>query len=401
MDGPVCGDKPRRVAGVEREYAQKWLLAILDMNVPYSARQAVKGWGACVGLTVQGNNPVVGWFGRGKETFVRQMNNWLEETLNTNGLEWFSWTSMQINVNTLSKYHTDKNNVGPSIILVLGDHTEGEFQVEGYDPVVGCDTLWLFNGKDKHRSMAFNGVRVSIVWFAHASWMEASQEQLSCLKDLGFRLPEGRRQEVATSNKKEEYRRPRTKMSLTPSAAALRPEIKEWPCQVPTLITTPKQPQEGEYRRPVANLAFYEGCGTVALVMQRLLVKVVAHLSWEIDETTNDLLQTRFPKVIEKGDAEKATVEEILQTLKSSDLQRDTLVVITGGPPCVDHSRVKGNRAKGHKGKEGRKLLALARLIMQLKRRLPWETVFLVEHVVPKKRATVGAVERILRTEAF
>ena len=134
--------------------------------------------------------------------------------------------------------------------------------------------------------------------------------------------------------------------------------------------------------------------------MQRLLVNVIAHMSWETDDTTKDLLQTRFPKIIEKGDAERATAKEVLKTL-SLDLAPETLVVITGGPPCVDHSRVKGARARGHRGREGRKLLALARLISQLREQSPWEIVFLVEHVIPTQRQTIDAVDRVLGTEAF
>ena len=165
----MCGEKPHKIAEVAREDADSWLTAIFAMNVPYSARQAVKGRGACVGLTVQGNQPVIGLFGQGKEACIQDMNRWLRRVLNENGQELFKWTSMQINVNTVPRYHTDRNNVGPSILLVLGNHKGGEVQVEGHEPVAECETLWLFNGNDKHRSMPFDGVRVSVVWFAHAS----------------------------------------------------------------------------------------------------------------------------------------------------------------------------------------------------------------------------------------
>ena len=43
----------------------------------------------------------------------------------------FGWASLQLNANTVADWHVDYRNLGPSVILVVGDHIGGELEVEG------------------------------------------------------------------------------------------------------------------------------------------------------------------------------------------------------------------------------------------------------------------------------
>ena len=49
----------------------------------------------------------------------------------------FPFSSLQVNFNYAAKPHVDKNNLGPSYIISLGDHTGGELVVEGTQ-VLAC-----------------------------------------------------------------------------------------------------------------------------------------------------------------------------------------------------------------------------------------------------------------------
>ena len=149
----------------------------------------------------------------------------------------------------------------------------------------------------------------------------------------------------------------------------------------------------GTEPRPVANLAFFEGVGSMAIVLRRLKCEVVAHLSWETDVVTKDFLASRFPRAIPMGDARKTTVTKIKETLEEENIPAETLVIISGGPPCVDHSRIKQKKAPGARGKEGRKLAEFANLVVEIKRKLPWECRFLVDHVVPGSKRMVEPIE--------
>ena len=54
------------------------------------------------------------------------LNDVLRDSLGRIG---FEWTSLQINVDTVSDSHVDKNNTGLSAVLLLGRFTGGEFKM--------------------------------------------------------------------------------------------------------------------------------------------------------------------------------------------------------------------------------------------------------------------------------
>ena len=100
----------------------------------------------------------------------------------------FCWTSIQINVNTVSSKHTDKNNVGLSIMFVLGLFSKGEFRSSDQDcPIVKAGEAVVFDGKYKHWSDPFlHSDRVSIVFFQHDSAKDLSMKDKCVLDNMGF-----------------------------------------------------------------------------------------------------------------------------------------------------------------------------------------------------------------------
>lgn len=78
----------------------------------------------------------------------------------------FEYTTIQVNKNVFSKPHIDKNNVGLSYLVALGDFTGGELVIEGNKFNIH-NNFKEFNGRDAHWITPFNGTRYSLVYFTH------------------------------------------------------------------------------------------------------------------------------------------------------------------------------------------------------------------------------------------
>lgn len=78
----------------------------------------------------------------------------------------FDYTTIQVNKNVQSKGHVDQNNVGPSIIIALGDFTGGELVIEG-KPSNIKNRFKKFDGRLGHWVAPFKGTRYSLVFFTH------------------------------------------------------------------------------------------------------------------------------------------------------------------------------------------------------------------------------------------
>jgi len=78
----------------------------------------------------------------------------------------FAYTTIQVNKNVCSSPHVDKNNVGPSYIIGLGDYTGGDLCIEGKK--CNIKNRWkLFDGTKGHWVEPFDGTRFSLVFFTH------------------------------------------------------------------------------------------------------------------------------------------------------------------------------------------------------------------------------------------
>mmetsp|Transcript_25863 Transcript_25863/g.83755 ORF Transcript_25863/g.83755 Transcript_25863/m.83755 type:complete len:540 (+) Transcript_25863:126-1745(+) len=118
----------------------------------------------------------------------------------TNG-EPFPFSSIQVNFCYAAKKHVDGNNIGPSYICSLGEHTGGKLWVAdtfvagddgvlrggGGETTVDCHRGWrLFNGNATHYTLPFSGLRISIIAFTHSSYNKCSADVASDLRKLGF-----------------------------------------------------------------------------------------------------------------------------------------------------------------------------------------------------------------------
>jgi len=77
-----------------------------------------------------------------------------------------NYTTIQINKNIKSPPHIDKNNVGLSYIISLGDFTGGELIIEGKSFDIH-KRLIKFDGNKGHWTVDFIGTRYSIIYFTH------------------------------------------------------------------------------------------------------------------------------------------------------------------------------------------------------------------------------------------
>ena len=124
----------------------------------------------------------------------------------------FPFSSLQVNYNYAAKKHVDGNNIGPSYIVSLGDHSGGGLWVAdtfvekatedggtvlrggGGEAVVACHRKWsLFDGNSEHMTLPFGppdgggqATRISIVAFSHSSYNRLDAETAADMKRLGF-----------------------------------------------------------------------------------------------------------------------------------------------------------------------------------------------------------------------
>jgi hypothetical protein len=77
----------------------------------------------------------------------------------------FRFTTVQVNYNYKTKTHIDKNNVGDSVIVGLGDYKGGDLLVEGKAYNIKYHPL-QFNGAElEHGTAPYTGNRYSLVFF--------------------------------------------------------------------------------------------------------------------------------------------------------------------------------------------------------------------------------------------
>ena len=97
----------------------------------------------------------------------------------------FTWSSLQLNYNYAAKRHTDGNNLGPSFIAALGEHTGGGLWTEDHG-VVDASGKWAkFNGTKLHETQPFEGTRLSVIAFTHNACDELTEATAVELKNIG------------------------------------------------------------------------------------------------------------------------------------------------------------------------------------------------------------------------
>lgn len=102
----------------------------------------------------------------------------------------FTWTSLAININTVSSPHQDRNKKGTkSLIIGLGDFEEGNFVQDNQSHNIR-QRFVQFEPTMLHHSTGFTGQRVSVVYFTHRCWNEKFQNMFAIpLSNMNFKLP--------------------------------------------------------------------------------------------------------------------------------------------------------------------------------------------------------------------
>ena len=123
-----------------------------------STRSYVTGRSACVGLSAsvhQQPQKVIG--------IVRNINARIGEWCGKHAPKGYGWTTLQINVNTVSDWHKDRRNLGPSCLMVLGSYEGGAIEIAGFRPRRLQNAVVLMNGREWHRTNpVWEGDRVSV-----------------------------------------------------------------------------------------------------------------------------------------------------------------------------------------------------------------------------------------------
>ena len=97
------------------------------MAWPTSCRPYVAGMGACLGL-INHQNPRINLEGMECKDMILRMNDCIRRCL-AKVLAPVLWTSLQLNINTVSDFHSDSGNRGVSFILGMGSYTGGYLQI--------------------------------------------------------------------------------------------------------------------------------------------------------------------------------------------------------------------------------------------------------------------------------
>jgi hypothetical protein len=157
-------------------------------NVKKSKDQEVTGM--CLGVVnARSNGVVASSFGRNRTNLTKTLVNFAKLAVPD-----FNFTSIQVNKNYLSAMHVDKNNLGPSYIVGVGDYTDGGLWVQTLGGV-DCNRKWiLFDGNVPHCTLPYTGTRYTLIYFAQQSFsrlgaMRPHGDDKQWMAQCGFPMP--------------------------------------------------------------------------------------------------------------------------------------------------------------------------------------------------------------------
>ncbi len=363
----------------------------------------MRGDGKCIGLTVSQRGPCIKVDGAKHRRIITAAARVLDEGGALT--EDFTFTSIQVGVNSTSGRHCDRNNLGPSIIIGLGDFTGGSFvDASGHHHDLRGKGR-LFDGTQPHESTEFRGHRVSVVLFTYNAVSRIGTQMLQALENIGFRpRASGRRPAKAprtTSNDPP----PRTQTqsggspadrprhTAGPIGAAGGPAAQ--PTETPTLAAyDPGRVHyvlTGEWGEVVLPqdayfvvVGYFSGLAPEHVSLDLYLgIHPDLAIAVEDNPECKAVVARHFPDIIVLDDADKATASVIIEILKSKNVPPGAIILLSAGPPCPDYSIIRGDRAQGRTGPEGRKFVDFCKTARELKATSPWRVELLIENVVP------------------
>ncbi len=134
--------------------------------------------------------------------------------------------------------------------------------------------------------------------------------------------------------------------------------------------------------RYLIHLSLFDGIGVASLALQMLAQTADLTLSWELDPACVELLDHHF-QPHHQGDVSQTNFHQVAQTLGAHLNHPDTTILITGGPPCPDFSRMR-DAPPGIQGEWDNLIINIAEAIRTIRENFTAATVlYLVENVVP------------------
>ena len=166
---------------------QKHIVELLE-KAPWkrSKRAEVRGMSVCGGLSYSTLGPSISkledpWIG-----IAQPINGVIKRTF---GDHVFHWTSLMLNRDTVSETHTVANNLGPSLLFLLGEFSGGQFHIREETLTLSTTGKGVFfTGGLPHSSDEHEGRRYSIVAFSHRSLCRLTSQDKRRLLEVGFRF---------------------------------------------------------------------------------------------------------------------------------------------------------------------------------------------------------------------
>jgi hypothetical protein len=115
-----------QVVSLSEQHVQRMEAALAKIDWPKQSRAVVRGQGTCVGATFDPKGPRLGTYTEKSKSDIRVINECIRSMPEFDS---FVWGSLQINKDSVSAPHVDKNNTGPSVIILLGTFTGGAFKM--------------------------------------------------------------------------------------------------------------------------------------------------------------------------------------------------------------------------------------------------------------------------------
>jgi len=158
-------------------------------NVKTSENQTVEGM--CLGLVnARSAGVVASSFCRARPNLTKTLVNFAKRHLPD-----FRFTSIQVNKNYLSAMHVDRNNLGPSAIVGVGDYSDGALWVQNLGAVDVKHKWAQFDGNVPHCTLPFRkGTRYTLIFFSDQNYqqlgaLKPNGDDKAVIADLGFPMP--------------------------------------------------------------------------------------------------------------------------------------------------------------------------------------------------------------------
>eukprot|EP00438_Fugacium_kawagutii_P003272 Skav211047 [mRNA] locus=scaffold1351:69:4364:- [translate_table: standard] len=146
-------------------------------------------------------------------------------------------------------------------------------------------------------------------------------------------------------------------------------------------------------------LSFFDGMGAAPLAVQLLVGTPLLAMAWETDPECIKVTTARLPHLQHRGDVLREDFSSVVRDIKKVDPQGTRTILITGGPPCPDFSKIT-DKTEGRHHSEGSKFVELTKILNQLETDLPDnQLIMLIENVVMADETDVNYFSEKLKAE--